>query len=86
MKSDRLNPQSLRDSPLLRGVTLLPPPSPGGLSQASCLLLYGSRRYFGITLKNSRIICRAHCTADISGLITETTESQDGKNLSSNKI
>ena len=30
MKSDRLNPQSLRDSPLLRGVTLLPPPSPGG--------------------------------------------------------
>ncbi len=34
-----LNPQSLRDSPLLRGVTHLIPPSPGGLSQDYILLL-----------------------------------------------
>ena len=38
-KSVCLNPQSLRDSPLLRGVTLLIPPSPGGLSQDYILLL-----------------------------------------------
>ena len=31
--------QSLRDSPLLRGATHLPSPSPGDLSQATGLLL-----------------------------------------------
>lgn len=36
------NPQSLRDSPFPRGVTLLAPPSPGGLSQGWALLLSGN--------------------------------------------
>ena len=38
-KSCLSNPQSLRDSPLLRGATPLPSPSPGDLSQATDLLL-----------------------------------------------
>ena len=52
-KSIYLNPQSLRDSPLSRGVTLLIPPSPGGLSQDDILLLnrLSEEIYFiGLTL------------------------------------
>ncbi len=55
-KSVCLNPQSLRDSPLLRGVTLLFPPSPGGLSQdkscskSGCSMKFNELNFIELTL------------------------------------
>ena len=61
-----LNPQSLRDSPLLRGVTHLIPPSPGGLSQDYILLLKRLSDEIQIKFHRTHVIyfpsLASHCT------------------------